>query len=215
VIAALRREGVTRLDALVMTHDSLDHVGGAIDILDRMPVAVVMHPPDPVDGWEPACRAVIAEAAARGVPIREISAGTRFALGTGWSVRVLSPAGARPVGADPNPYSLVAIASSGTFDVLLTADAESDALRRLVTGSVEVLKVSHHGSEDTGLPEVLLRLRPRVALISAGQDNAFRHPRPETLAALSARGVATWRTDRAGDVSVSVNGGTLVVDGSR
>ncbi len=134
-----------------MTHDSLDHVGGAIDILDRMPVGVVMHPPDPVDGWEPACVAVIAEAGARRVPIRVIRAGTRFSLGA-WTVRVLSPSGARPVGADPNPYSLVAIASAGSLDVLLTADAESDALRPLVTGSVEVLKVSHHGSEDTGLP---------------------------------------------------------------
>jgi len=174
----------------------------------------VMHPPDPVDGWEPACVAVIAEAGTRRVPIRVIRAGTRFSLGA-WTVRVLSPSGARPVGADPNPYSLVAIASSGSLDVLLTADAESDALRPLVTGSVDVLKVSHHGSEDTGLPEELTRLRPRVALISAGEDNPFRHPRPQTLAALAARGVSTWVTDRAGDVSVSANGDTLVVDGSR
>ncbi len=214
VIAALRRRGVRRLDALVMTHDSLDHVGGSIDILDRMPVGVVLHPPDPVDGWEPACVAVIAEARARGVPVRVIRAGTRFALGA-WSVRVLSPSGARPVGADPNPYSLVAIASSGSLDVLLTADAESDALRPLVTGAVDVLKVSHHGSEDTGLAEELTRLRPRVALISAGEDNPFRHPRPQTLAALAARGVSTWRTDLAGDVSVSADGDALVVDGSR
>ena len=168
VIAALRREGVRRLDALVMTHDSLDHVGGAIDILDRMPVTVVLHPPDPVDGWEPACRAVIAEASSRRVPIRVIRAGTRFALGV-WTVRVLSPAGARPVGADPNPYSLVAIASAGSLDVLLTADAESDALSPLVTGSVDVLKVSHHGSEDTGLPRgAAAAAAPRRADLGGG-----------------------------------------------
>ena len=109
----------------------------------------------------------------------------------------------------------MALASSGPLDVLLTADAESDALRPLVTGPVDVLKVSHHGSEDPGLPEELLRLRPRVALISAGEDNSFRHPRPQTLAALARRGVATWRTDLAGDVSVSADGESLVVDGSR
>ncbi len=109
----------------------------------------------------------------------------------------------------------MALASAGALDVLLTADAESDALAPLVTGSVDVLKVSHHGSEDAGLPAELARLRPRVALISAGADNAFRHPRPQTLAALSAMGVATWRTDLAGDVSVGLDGGALVVHGSR
>ena len=214
VVGALGRAGVRRLDALVLTHDSLDHVGGAVDVLERLPVGALLLPPDPADGWAPHCRAVIAAARARGVPVREIRAGTSLGLGR-WRVRVLSPAGARPAGADPNPYSLVALASAGPLDVLLTADAESGALEPLVTGAVDVLKVSHHGSEDPGLPRELLRLRPRVALISAGADNGFRHPRPQTLAALSGRGVATWRTDLAGDVSVSADGRALVVDPSR
>ena len=119
---------------------------------------------------------------------------------------------ASPAGADPNPWSLVAVASAGPLDVLLTADAESDALRRLVTGRVEVLKVSHHGSEDPGLAAELARLRPRVALISAGEGNAFRHPRPETLDALAAAGVAAWRTDRSGDVTVSVTTSGFTID---
>jgi len=214
VVAALRRQGVTRLDILVMTHDSLDHIGGVTDILGRFPVGLVLHPPDPVDGWEPAARAAIAAVGERGVPIRVIRAGSRLALGR-WGIRVLSPAGRRPVGADPNPYSLIARASAGSLDVLLTADAESDALSRVVTGSVDVLKVSHHGSEDPGLPEELTRLLPRVALISAGDNNPFRHPRPQTLAALAARGVSTWRTDLSGDVTVVMDRGALAVSGTR
>jgi competence protein ComEC len=214
VVAALRRTGVRRVDTLVMTHDSLDHVGGVIDILGRFPVGVVLHPPEPVDGWQPAAQAAIAAARARGVSVREIRAGSGIDLGL-WRLRVLSPVGRRPAGADPNPYSLVARASAGSLDVLLTADAESDALSRLVTGSVDVLKVSHHGSEDPGLPRQLSSLRPRVALISAGEHNQFRHPRPETLAALAAQGASVLRTDLSGDLSVSVVGGSLVVSGTR
>ena len=114
VVAALRRAGVRRLDLLVLTHDSLDHVGGAIDILERFPVGVVLHPPDPVDGWLPAARAAVAGARARGVPVRLVRAGSRLRLGR-WRLRVLSPAGARPVGADPNPYSLVTLARVGSL----------------------------------------------------------------------------------------------------
>ena len=47
------------------------------------------------------------------------------------------------------------------FDLLLTADAESNVLAGLPLPEVEALKVSHHGSEDPGLPGVLARLRPR------------------------------------------------------
>ena len=214
VVAALRRAGVRRLDAVVMTHDSLDHIGGVADILARFPVGVVLHPPDPVDGWLPAARAAIDAARRRGVPVREIRAGARLRLGR-WRVSVLSPAGRRPVGADPNPYSLVARAAADGFAVLLTADAESDALSRLVTGPVDVLKVSHHGSEDAGLPDELTRLRPRVALISAGEDNPFRHPRPGTLEALGAARVGVWRTDLAGSVTVTADRDMLVVSGTR
>ena len=95
------------------------------------------------------------------------------------------------------------------------ADAESDALSGLVTGAVDVLKVSHHGSEDPGLAAELSRLRPRIALISAGENNPFRHPRPETLAALASARVSTWRTDRSGDLTVAISRGALVVSGTR
>jgi competence protein ComEC len=214
VVGRLRRLGVRRLDAIVLTHDSLDHVGGAIDVMERLPVGALLHPPDPVDGWEPAAARVIARARGRGIPVGVIRAGTRLRAGE-WAVRVLSPPGPRPVGADPNPWSLIALASAGPLTALLTADAESDALSRVVIGRVDVLKVSHHGSEDTGLARELTYLRPRVALISAGRGNRFRHPRPETLATLAAAGVATWRTDLAGDVTVVGPAGALAVAGDR
>jgi competence protein ComEC len=78
-----------------------------------------------------------------------------------------------------------------------------------------VLKVSHHGSEDPGLGSVLDRLRPAAALISAGEGNPFRHPRPETLAALAGAGVVAWRTDASGDVTVTAAGAGVAVAASR
>ncbi|HEX2507126.1 MAG TPA: hypothetical protein VHK23_02305, partial [Miltoncostaeaceae bacterium] len=109
----------------------------------------------------------------------------------------------------------VALASADGFEALLTADAESDALARLALPRVDVLKVSHHGSEDPGLPAVLQRLRPVAGVISAGEGNPFRHPRTETLAALAAAGVAAWRTDRSGDVTVTPSGAGVAVASSR
>ena len=214
VAGALARAGVRRLDVLVLTHDSLDHVGGAPDVLGRIDVGLLLHEPVPDDGFAPAHRRATDAARAAGVPVRPVRAGARLAVGR-WRLRVLSPARGRFAGQDPNPASLVALASAGGLDALLTADAESDALGRLPIPPVDVLKVSHHGSEDPGLSAVLARARPAVALISAGEGNPFRHPRPETLAELSHGGAAAWRTDLAGDVTVTASGPGVAVAASR
>ena len=73
------------------------------------------------------------------------------------------------------------------------------------------MKVSHHGSADPGLPEVLDRLRPEVAAIEVGAHNSYGHPTPSTLSALGHAGIATYRTDRDGTVTLTVTHGTMRV----
>ncbi len=73
------------------------------------------------------------------------------------------------------------------------------------------LKVSHHGSEDEGLPEVLTRLRPAVAAIEVGRDNSYGHPAPSTLAALSVVPQVA-RTDTDGTVRLRVRDGRMELE---
>ena len=128
------------------------------------------------------------------------------------ALRVLWPAGARgpaDAGEDPNQRAIVAEADAGGVRTLLTADAESDVLAGLDLGQVDVLKVSHHGSADPGLPAVLERLRPRLAAIEVGRHNVYGHPAASTVRALLAAGAALVRTDRDGSVSVEPAAGAL------
>ena len=119
-------------------------------------------------------------------------------------------AAGRPAPEDPNPRAVVAVVSAGAFDLLLSADAESEALLPLDLPDVEAMKVPHHGSADPGLPAVLERLRPEIAAIEVG-PNTYGHPAPSTLAALERAGVTTYRTDRHGTVTLTVDGGAMRV----
>jgi competence protein ComEC len=173
--------GVRSLSALVLTHPQRDHIGGARDVLRRLRVGRVLHPGLPSDSTDE--RAALEEAARRNVPVAVVRRGDVFRLGR-LTIRVLWPDDAGPPGDDPNRRATVLLVSWGWTDVLLTADAESDVTASLPIPPVEVLKVAHHGSEDSGLERQLDELRPKIAVISVGTGNDYGHPRAETIDAL-------------------------------
>jgi competence protein ComEC len=80
---------------------------------------------------------------------------------------------------------------------------------------VDLLKVSHHGSADPGLPALLARLRPRVALIEVGAHNTYGHPTPATVQALRAAVPVVRRTDEDGTLRVDLRGGAARVAAAR
>ncbi len=201
IVSRLKEVGVKRLDTLVTTHAQTDHEGMAIPVVDRFRPRLIV---DGGLGWASAVqRAYPAAARAAGARLTNLAAGDVLRLGA-MKIRFLSPTAETerlpPVG-DPNNRALVAHVRSGSFDLLLTADAETDVTGALDLPPVEALKVAHHGSADPGLPAQLEQLRPQVAGIEVGRHNTYGHPTPETLQAL--RVVPhVFRTDRDGTVQL-------------
>lgn len=213
VARQLRSLGVRRLAALVLTHPQRDHIGGAESILRRLAVDRVLDPRLAVSG--PFERAALAEAADRGVPVVETRAGDGFRLGR-LRLRVLWPDGPGTASEDPNLLPVVLLATYGEVDALLTADAETDVTARLLSSRIEILKVAHHGSADSGLADELRELRPAVAVISCGRDNEYGHPTPSTLAALrDSPGLRLYRTDEDGRVVLESDGRRISVRSKR
>jgi competence protein ComEC len=209
VAKQLRRFGIRELSILVLTHPQRDHVGGAADVLSSTRVRIVLDPR--LAASAPEERAAIAEAKSAGVPVITARPGLEYRI-DGLRVRVLWPDGPGVPSEDPNLRAVVCLVSYGETDVLLGADAESQVLLPLRLPPVEILKVSHHGSADAQLPALLEVLKPRVAVISVGEGNTYGHPTPETLAALAAApGLAVYRTDRDGAVTIDSDGRRLTV----
>jgi competence protein ComEC len=211
LLTRLRHAGVRRLDLLVITHAQADHDGAAAAVLRTLPVALVLDGRDGIRDHPGAQMAT--EARRRRVRLLAARAGEVLRIGT-LVLRVLWPeprATQSGATADPNERAIVAEADGDGVRVLLTADAESDVLDRLDLGAVDILKVSHHGSADPGLPALLERLRPGLAAIEVGRHNRYGHPAPPTLQALRAAGAAVFRTDRDGSIRVEPSGGALRV----
>jgi competence protein ComEC len=201
----LRAAGAERLGAAIVTHDQSDHAGGIRELLGTMPVGRLL--------FGVLRRQTLAEAAAAGVSGRRLARGSELRSGR-LQLEVLWPpaellAGPR-AGEDPNQLALVMLARWRRFSMLLTADAEAEAIP-IDPGPIDVLKVAHHGSDDAGLDELLDRTRPQLAVISVGAGNPFGHPTAATLATLASHDVPVLRTDRDGTVVLDVTGESIRV----
>lgn len=206
IVSKLRAHGVEALDLAVLTHAQEDHQGGLEPVFRSFHVRTLL------DGGSedvgPTHRRVLSLARRQGTAVLTPRRGETLWIGR-LRLRVLNPERASAPAApaidrgDPNDRAIVLLASFGGIDALLPADAESNVTLSLPLSEVEVLKVAHHGSADDGLPALLDRLRPQLAVIEVGARNPFGHPTPETLGALAAGGPRVLRTDRDGDVTVS------------
>jgi competence protein ComEC len=207
--ASLRKRGVGVLDAVVLTHAQADHQGGLEEVLRKVPVRLLL------DGGAGARdrthRRILRLAHRQGTRVTTASAGERLRLG-GLRMEVMSPdgppgPGSAGAGEDPNLRAIVLLASYRGLDLFLPADAESEVTSGLPLRPVEVVKVAHHGSRDEGLAGLLERLEPRAAVIEVGARNRYGHPDPATVATLRRSVPHVYRTDRDGEVTVTLGAG--------
>jgi competence protein ComEC len=202
----LKQAGVEELGAAVVTNDQSDHSGGIEELLGALPVERLL--------FARLRRGLAERAEAAGARPRRIAAGEELRSGQ-LRLRVLWPPpellGSPQPGQDPNRLALVMEARWRDFSMLLTADAEAEAVP-LGLGPIDVLKVAHHGSEDAGLDALLDEARPRLAVISVGEGNPYGHPTASTLATLDRHHVPTLRTDLDGEIEIEANPGSIRVD---
>lgn len=204
VVDRVRALGVRRIDGIVLTHDSLDHRGGFDRALAALGPSWVAMPRAAAGPWQR-----IRDAAPRLV---ELCAGDAFDVGAA-HVDVLHPrcdgVVAPRTGDLHNDGAMVLLVSHGGIRALLPADAEAPVLVELGLPELDLLRVSHHGSRDERLDDLLARTRPEAAAISVGEGNTYGHPTRPTLDSLARAGVDTWRTDRDGTVVFDSDGRTL------
>jgi len=112
-----------------------------------------------------------------------------------------------------NNDSLVSRFRYGHRTMLLPGDAEKQVEREMLSENggealhSDVLKVGHHGSKNSTIPEFLAAVQPRFAIISAGEFNPYGHPHAELLDRLENAGTVILRTDSDGAVHVLTDGG--------
>lgn len=149
------------------------------------------------------------------MPVSGIQQGAWVDLGDGVALWALWPPREEELSGvdadDKNERSLVLKLVYGEFTALLTGDIGHRSEEALLEAgqplAAHVLKVGHHGSEQSSSPAFVASVAPSVAVIQVGEGNRYGHPDPEVLAILDGRLVL--RNDREGRVSIRSDGQSM------
>ncbi|MCU0641854.1 MAG: DNA internalization-related competence protein ComEC/Rec2 [Candidatus Margulisbacteria bacterium] len=210
VMPFLRRKGINKLDLVMLSHPHNDHVGGLNPILARFKVEQV------IDNG-----AVYDLAAYR--RFKELIRANKIKYAAGRTGDILDLGGGvkgqlfRPVVGEVNSDSLAMRLVYGQISFLFTGDLEAPGEEQLLTRTLRstVLKVGHHGSRTSTTDQFLRSVSPRIAVVSVGQGNRYRHPAPATIAKMKNAGIKVYRTDESGAVTISTDGVRLTDEPQR
>ena len=194
--ATLLSQGITKLDGLILTHYDADHVGGAEYLLSRVPAKLLVLPEgEDEKGFEEKLLSAFQGEVIRGDRDLEIT----------WGDSVITVFASKYF-ENSNETSLCVLFQEEECDILITGDrgtfGETILLRESNIPELDVLVVGHHGSSGSTGEALLAATKPKVAVISVGANNPYRHPSAATLQRLEAYGCRVRRTDLEGTIII-------------
>lgn len=204
LVPALHSLKVSRIDFMVLTHPHPDHLGGLPAVAEQFQIGEFWQTAALGEGHD--YQRLITALHRQQTRLRVLKQGDCPLLAGTLVCTVLSPLEQNRSGPVENDASLVLHLQHDSFSALFMGDAGfavEDQLAKYGLGEITVLKVGHHGSKSASGEHFLGKIRPKVAVVSAGAGNSFGLPAPETLERIRQQGARVYRTDLQGSVMVT------------
>jgi len=208
VVSLLKDFGVSRLDYVIATHPHIDHIGGLDTVIDTFDIETIIMPP--VGHNTGSFRELLDAINRKELEITSPLVGTDYKLGAA-AFTIITPVSS--YGENLNNWSVGIKLIFGETAFILCGDIEKEAEADIIADSgdlaADVLKISHHGCNNSTSDEFLRAVDPTYAIISCGADNPYAYPDEETLTKLADAGITLYRTDIDGTIICTSNGSFL------
>jgi competence protein ComEC len=195
VVPAARSLGVDDLDLLVVSHDDLDHAGGAASVRSALEPALIL----------------LGDARSKvrlGNVGEQCSEVRRFQYD---AVNVTVFPGVSS--GNDNDRSCVMHVSAGGQSLLVPGDSSRRREIALLEDygnalAADVLVAGHHGSRSATAPTFLYRVAPAQVIFSAAHKSRFGHPHPQVTAMIARQGIAMHGTALSGAICFLLGAGS-------
>lgn len=200
------------LDLVIATHPDSDHIGGMDTVLSQIKVDKIIDSGMNYttqtynDYWNEVNRQV------KNGAIYTEDADMTLTFGNDLKFEIIETGDNN---GSKNNNSVISKLIFGNVSCLLTGDMESEVEKEILDRNLksDILKAGHHGSRSSSSNEFLDKVMPQSALISAGLNNKYGHPHPETISNYESRNIPYYVTATAGDIVVTTDGNTYTING--
>ena len=195
LIPYLQARGVSQIDYLVLTHTDTDHIGDLEEVAKCFKIKEIC-----VSQGALTKPSFVKRLRTIKCPVHTLKAGDKLPM-MGSNLQVLYP---NKIGDGGNNDSIVLYGKLLGSSFLFTGDLEKEGEEELMasypTLRASVLKAGHHGSKGSSSEAFLDQLHPSLALVSAGENNRYKHPNDETIERFKKRHIKILRTDKDGAI---------------
>ena len=170
LVALLEEKGIEKIDYVFITHFDKDHVGGAAELIENIPIDNIITPD--YEGTVKEYTKFITAAAEKSLDITRLTETMNFVLDD-VSFSVYPPLKSEYAEGD-NDYSLAIVTEHGQNKYLFAGDAETERMREIVTqakGEYTLLKVPHHGRYSDFTDVFIAGVKPEYAVITCSDKN--------------------------------------------
>ena len=211
VIPQLTVNGISKIYAVIVTHDDSDHTNGLKAIIDTY------HPKYIICVDEAIEKNTLSFAGRskkyKNTEFLYVRAGDKLQLDDDTTLTFLYPLNKNIKGFSKNNRSIVTRLDHKNSSALFTGDLEFIGENILLTSryrdllDVDVLKVAHHGSRGSTSEQFLKATSPKIGIISCSKANFnYYHPHQELLDRLAKYNVTILRTNEMGVIKLKTNG---------
>jgi competence protein ComEC len=191
VVPYLLQKGIRRIDALIVSHDDIDHIGGARALFETLDVRRIRSGTPQAIDWARAGRCLTGQ-------------GWRW---DGVDFEILAP---RKPAHGNNASCVLKVTGARGHSLLLTGDIEAPVERRLIAQAgqrlhTDVLVAPHHGSRTSSTAGFIAHVDPRHVLFPAGYANRFGFPKADVVERYRDQGARLWSSGDEGAIAVCLN----------
>lgn len=179
----LKSIGIRRIDHLIISHGDADHIIGAYDLIKNFNVKNIY-----INSYS---NSQFEEKLLTEFDVKIISEETKIDENI---IIYNFPTN------NENDDSLLTYFKD--FKVLLMGDASKNIESKLNIFDINILKVGHHGSKTSSDKEFIDKLKPKIALISVGLKNKYKHPNQIVLDNLKYS--KTYLTSKSGMIKINL-----------
>lgn len=222
----LKLNNIEKIDYLVLTHPDADHVGGTKELTLNFGIGLAFRPKylsvsesmmdldSPYKVFETATyEETISSLYESQIEMKYSQSGISFNEG-GAKIEFLGPIEENY--SSSNNYSAVIKISYGSKSFLFMGDAEVQVENELIENygnllDVDVLKVSHHGSDTASSDNFLKIVTPSYSCISVAKDNKYDLPNNSVVERLKSYGSEVIMTSEKSSFAIALNENLLSV----